>query len=216
MNERRLQSWPVLGFGLGLAFVLFGVTFRGPRRRFWQQMTRTGLLLGGLALATEPHLRRTRIRPADVAAGVASAGVLYVIFQIGDRLTRLVLPQGGSEIEAIYSLKKLRPRPELMARLGLIIGPAEEFFWRGFVQERLMRHFGRLRGTILGVAAYGGVHLVSGNITLIGAASIAGAFWGGLFGLGLPLGALIVSHIVWDIVIFLIAPTMELSDEASS
>jgi membrane protease YdiL (CAAX protease family) len=213
MNERRLQSLPLLGFGLGLAFVLFGLTFRGPRYRFWQQMTRTGLLLGGLALATEPELRRTRIRPADVAAGLASAGMLYVIFQIGDRLARLIMPQGGAEIEAIYSLKKLRPRPELMARLGFIIGPAEELFWRGFIQERLMRHLGRLKGTILGAAAYGGAHLVSGNSTLIGAASIAGACWGGLFGLGMPLGALIVSHVVWDIVIFLIAPTMPLSEE---
>jgi membrane protease YdiL (CAAX protease family) len=216
MNDRRRQSLPLLGVGLGLAFVLFGFTFRGPRRHFWQQMTRTGLLLGGLALASEPDLRRTRIRAADVAAGLASAGVLYVIFQIGDRLTRLLLPKGGSEIEAIYSLKQLRPRPELMARLGFIIGPAEELFWRGFVQERLMRHFGRLKGTLLGTAAYGGVHLVSGNFTLIGAASIAGAFWGGLFGLGMPLGALIVSHIVWDIVIFLIAPTMRLSEEATT
>jgi membrane protease YdiL (CAAX protease family) len=216
MNDRRLQSPPLLGIGLGLAFVLFGFTFRGPRRHFCQQMTRTGLLLGGLALASEPDLRRTRIRAADVAAGLASAGVLYVIFQIGDRLTRLLLPKGGSEIEAIYSLKQLRPRPELMARLGFIIGPAEELFWRGFVQERLMRHFGRLKGTLLGTAAYGGVHLVSGNFTLIGAASIAGAFWGGLFGLGMPLGALIVSHIVWDIVIFLIAPTMRLSEEATT
>jgi uncharacterized protein len=212
MNERRLPSLSLLGFGLGLAFVLFGVTFRGPRRRFWQQMTRTGLLLGGLALATEPDLRRTRIRTGDVAAGLASAGVLYLIFQIGDRLARLIMPRGGAEIEAIYSLKKLRPRPELMARLGFIIGPAEELFWRGFIQERLMRHFGRLKGTILGTAAYGGVHLVSGNSTLIGAASVAGAFWGGLFGLGMPLGALIVSHIAWDIVIFLIAPTMRVEE----
>jgi membrane protease YdiL (CAAX protease family) len=215
MSEQR-QSLSLLGLGLGLAFVLFGFTFRGPRHRFWQQMTRTGLLLGGLALATEPELRRTRIRPGDIAAGLASAGLLYVIFQIGDRLTRLLLPQGGAEIEAIYSLKRLRPRPELMARLGFIIGPAEELFWRGFVQERLMHHYGRFKGTILGTAAYGGAHLVSGNLTLIGAASIAGAFWGGLFGLGMPLGALIVSHIVWDIVIFLIAPTAPLAEESAT
>jgi membrane protease YdiL (CAAX protease family) len=216
MNERRLPSMSLLGLGLGLAFVLFGFTFRGPRYRFWQQMTSTGLALGGLALAAEPALRRTRIRPRDVAAGLVSAGVLYLIFQIGDRLARLIMPQGGAEIEAIYSLKKLRPRPELMARLGFIIGPAEELFWRGFVQERLMGYYGRLTGTILGTAAYGGAHLVSGNMTLIGAASIAGAFWGGLFGLGVPLGALIVSHIVWDIVIFLIAPTMQLSEEPAA
>ena len=33
-------------------------SFRGPRARFWQRMTRTGLGLGALALATEGDLRR--------------------------------------------------------------------------------------------------------------------------------------------------------------
>ncbi len=36
--------------------------------------------------------------------------------------------------------------------------------------------------------------------------------WAGTTGLGVPLGALIVSHIVWDNVIFLIAPTTKLEE----
>lgn len=94
-----------------------------------------------------------------------------------------------------------------MARLSLVIAPAEELFWRGFVQNDLMGRFGRFWGTVLGVASYGGVHLTSGNLTLIAAATVAGGFWGGLYARGMPLGALIVSHIVWDNLIFLISPT---------
>ncbi len=59
---------------------------------------------------------------------------------------------------------------------------------------------------LLGTAAYGGAHLVAGNLTLIGAASVAGAFWGGLHALGVPMGALIISHSAWDVFTFLIAP----------
>lgn len=192
------KSLPLLTFGAGLAFGLFALTFGGPRRRFWHRMTGTGAALGSLALITQPELRRTRIGVRDIFLGLGAAAALYGIFHLGDRLARRLVPNGGHQIEAIYALKRIRPRRELMARLGLVIGPAEEFFWRGFLQDGLMKHFGRFWGTLLGVAAYGGAHLVSGNFTLVGAAAVAGGFWGGLYGLGVPLGALIVSHIVWD------------------
>ena len=70
-----------------------------------------------------------------------------------------------------------------------------------------MAHYGRVRGTALGVATYGGVHVVTGNFTLFGAATVAGLHWGLLYALGMPLGALIVSHVAWDIWIFLLQPT---------
>lgn len=207
------KSLQLLGLGAGLAFAFFAATFRGPRRRFWHRMTGTGIALGSLALTTQPELRKTRIGPKDLLVGVVSAAALYGIFHLGDRIARQVVPGGGNQIEDIYALKRIHPRKDLMVRLGLIIGPAEEFFWRGFLQDGLMRHFGRLRGTLLGVAAYGGAHLASGNFTLVGAATVAGAFWGALYAFGIPLGALIVSHVIWDNVIFLIAPTTTLQEE---
>lgn len=200
-------SDPVLMGGLLAAYTAFALTFRGPRARFWQRMTLTGLSLGTLALVKEPELRRTRIAPKDVVLGLGSAAGLYVIFQVGDRLARLILPKGGSEIAAIYGLRSLRSKKEIAARLVTIIGPAEEFFWRGLVQHRLMALLGKPLGAALGIAAYGGAHLVTGNFTLIGAATIAGGYWGTLAALGMPTGALIVSHAAWDVTIFLIAPT---------
>lgn len=207
------KSLPLLALGAGLAFGFFALTFRGPRKKFWDRMTGTGLALGTLALVTQPELRKTRIGFKEVLLGIGSAAALYGIFQIGDRASRVVVPNGGEQIEQIYSLKRIRPRGELMLRLGTVIGPAEEFFWRGFLQDGLMQHFGRLWGTLLGVGAYGAAHLVSGNFTLIGAATIAGGFWGGLYALGMPLGGLIVSHVIWDNLIFLIAPTTRLEEE---
>src|SRR3972149_3704292 len=91
----RSKLEPVVTFGLALAFALFGLTFRGPRARFWARMTRTGLALGGLALAAEPQLRRTRVRLRDVLVGLGSAGLLYGVFQIGDRLFRPGVAPGG-------------------------------------------------------------------------------------------------------------------------
>lgn len=194
---------------LGLAYILFGLTFRGPRKQFWQRMTYSGLTLGTLSLIAQPRLRRTRFSGRDLLLGLTSAGLLYGIFQIGDRLTRLILPEGAREIDEIYGLEQYRSRQEIAARLALIVGPAEELFWRGFVQQRLMERYGQLPGWIMGTAAYGGAHLVTGNFTLIGAATVAGAFWGGMAMLGAPTGALIISHAFWDVFIFLIAPTVQ-------
>ncbi|HUH97607.1 MAG TPA: CPBP family intramembrane glutamic endopeptidase [Anaerolineales bacterium] len=207
------RSLPVLGFSVGLAAALFALTFRGPRKRFWDHMTGTGIVLGGLALTAQPELRRTRIGLKEILLGIGSAAALYGLFQLGDRMARRIVPHGGEQIDSIYALKRIRPRRELMLRLGLVVGPSEEYFWRGFLQDGLMKKFGRFKGWLLGSAAYGGVHLASGNFTLIGAAAIAGGFWGALYALGVPLGALIVSHICWDNIIFLIAPTTRLEEE---
>lgn len=201
------RNLSLLGFGTALAGLLFLLTFRGPRKRFWDRMTGTGIILGSLALITQPKLRRTRIGLTELIFGAGFAALLYGIFHIGDRVIRLIIPEGGKQIDDIYSLNKLRSRSELMLRMGLVVGPTEEFFWRGFLQDGLMQRFGRIRGTLLGIAAYGGAHIVSGSFTLVGAATIAGGFWSVLYGLGVPLGALIVSHILWDNVILLIAPT---------
>jgi uncharacterized protein len=195
--------------GVGLAAVAFSLTFGGPRSRFWQRMSYTGLTLGGLALVGERRLRSLQVRSSDVVNGLLSAAGLYVVFQGGDRFARRLLPSGGREIESIYALQHLRPRAELAARLGLIIGPAEELFWRGFLQRRLQRSFGPWRGALAASAAYAGVHLAARNVTLLGAAAVAGLYWGVLCRLGLSMPALIVSHIAWDIWIFLIAPTQE-------
>jgi uncharacterized protein len=189
----------LLALGIGAAFAAFGLTFRGPRAHFWDRMTATGVILGGLALATDRGARGTRIGPKEVALGLGTAAGLYGIFRVGDAIAREVMPRGNEEIGDIYALRSLRPKEELAARLGVVIGPAEELFWRGFVQSRT--------GYLTATALYGGAHVVTENATLIGAATVAGAYWGFLRAIGVPLGALVVSHVAWDIWIFLIAPT---------
>ena len=189
----------VLGVGLGAAAALFALTFRGERARFWERMTLTGFALGNMALANEDELRRMRPRGRDLVLGLASAALLYQIFEVGDRVARSVMPRGSKEIKDIYALRTIAPKEEIAARLATVIGPAEELFWRGFVQRRA--------GGLAAAAAYGGVHVVTGNVTLIGAAAIAGIYWGLLRALGMSMPALITSHIAWDIWIFLLAPT---------
>jgi len=207
MRSLRIPATTRATFGLGIAQALFGGTFRGPRDRFWSRMTTTGLTLGSFALLASQDARRVRIGPREVALGLASAGTLYGTFWLGDRFARRFVPTGERDIEEIYQLRSLRPRPEIAARLVSVIAPSEELFWRGLIQSALMERFGRWRGAAMGAAAYGGVHGITGNFTLLGAAGVAGAHWAALYAAGVPLGALIVSHTAWDIWIFLVRPT---------
>lgn len=193
--------------GTAAAYLAFLLTFRGPRRRFWQRMTRTGALLGGVALAGDPALARRRPSPSDLVLGAGIAAALYSVFAVGDRAARRILPAGGREIGDIYRLRELRPRGELAARLALVVAPAEELFWRGLLQRALERRLGRARGAAAAALLYGGAHLCTGNLTLIGAATVAGAGWSGLAAAGVPMPSLVVSHSLWDVWIFLVRPT---------
>jgi hypothetical protein len=174
-------------------------------------MTLTGLGLGSFALLTSRSARRVRIGRGEVALGLASAAALYGTFRVGDAFARRYVPRGDAEIREIYALRTIRPKGEIATRLATIIGPAEELFWRGLVQEALMARYGRWHGAALAAMAYGGVHIVTGNFTLFGAAGIAGAHWCALYAAGVPLGALVVSHVTWDVWIFLIQPTGEIT-----
>ncbi len=198
-----------LAVGLAAAAGAFTATFNGPRARFWSRMTLTGLGLGSWALLTSRPSRRIGIGPVRFVAGLASAAGLYLTFKVGDRFARRHVPGGDRQIREIYALRTLRPKLEIATRLAFVVGPAEEIFWRGLVQEALMRRFGRWTGAALAAAAYGGVHVTTGNFTLFGAAGIAGVHWCALYAARVPLGALIVSHVAWDVWIFLVQPTGE-------
>jgi len=149
-------------------------------------------------------------QPRHLLEGAASAAGLYAIFQVGDLMARRIMPNGAGDIDAIYDLRSDQDERVIAARLVAVIGPAEELFWRGFLQERLSRRRGRWAGAALASAAYAGVHLASGNPTLVGAAGVAGAYWSVLAAAGVDVESLIVSHVLWDIVIFLVAPTSSL------
>jgi membrane protease YdiL (CAAX protease family) len=195
---------------LAAGYAAFASTFLGPKERFWQRMTRTGLLLGTAALATDAEVRGARPRLQDVATGAAIAAGLYGVFTVGDKAARVIMPSGAEDIGEVYELRTLRPKGEIAARLAAVIGPAEELYWRGMLQSALTRRYGPVTGAVAATAAYSGVHLCTRNPTLIGAATVAGGGWSALRAAGVSMPALVISHVIWDIWIFLVQPTQPL------
>ena len=211
----RLPTKPsnaVTAATLAVGYASFAATFLGPKEHFWQRMTGTGLVLGSAALATDADLRAARPKAKDVATGAAIAAALYAVFAVGDKAARVIMPSGAKDIGEVYELRTQRPKAEIATRLAAVVGPAEELYWRGMLQSALTRRYGPVKGAVAATAAYGGVHVCTRNPTLIGAATVAGAGWSALSAAGVSMPALVISHIIWDIWIFLVQPTQELDD----
>ena len=197
--------------GMGLAALVWTSAFRG-RSHFWEKMAVGVGAMGALAVAANPDLRSARNRPRlrDVPVGLASAAALYGIFRAGDRFARRVMPTGAQDIADVYERRRMAPRWFIAPALALVIAPGEELFWRGLVNGYLMQRLGRVTGSAVGAIIYGGIHLITGNLTLSGAAGIAGAFWSLQYLFEGRQPAVMVSHVVWDLWIFLVQPTVEL------
>ena len=87
-----------------------------------------------------------------------------------------------------------------------LIGPAEEIYWHGFVQRRLVGRYGGRAGVLGTAAVYALVHAVSLNPMLILAAGVCGLYWGLLYQREQNLIPLIISHSLWDLLIFVLFP----------
>ena len=175
---------------------------------FWLMMPMTAGLLATVSLFLE---RKSldgiyQFRPAHVTIGLSAAGSLYLIFWVGHFVSVHILPFAASQIDSIYSIREGQNPVWLALLLVLVIGPAEEIFWRGFVQRRFSRKYGILIGFIIAASVYTLVHIGSFNLMLIAASAVCGGFWGLLYVATGNLWPCIISHAVWDVAIFIAFP----------
>jgi membrane protease YdiL (CAAX protease family) len=197
--------------GLGLAAALWAVVFALNPVNFWVGITAATLIVAGFAVyAGRDELKGLfSHRTGMIMAGIAGAGFLYVIFVIGSWASREILPFAGREIGSIYEIRDLAPRWAVVLTLALVIAPCEEIFWRGYVQSSLAFRFGDVRGWLLMAAVYALVHVWSGNFMLVAAAFVCGLFWGYLFYRFKSLVPCLISHIIWDLVVFVYYPILK-------
>ncbi|MHC4291092.1 MAG: CPBP family glutamic-type intramembrane protease [Planctomycetota bacterium] len=188
-------------------FVLFGPWTKSTVS-FWLMMPMTA----GLLATTSLFLERKNLddmyqfRPCHVVTGLFAAGCLYLVFWVGHFVSTCILPFAASQVDSIYGIRSEQNLWVISLLLLFVIGPAEEIFWRGFVQRRLSKKWGVLVGFIAATAIYTLVHIWSFNFMLIVAAALCGVFWGLLFVLTKNLWPCIISHAIWDMIIFILLP----------
>lgn len=195
---------------IAAALTLWTVMFSpltAPHVNLWAAMTASAIILTVLATRFGNWYRNIRFSFSDIAAGAAGAAVLWGVFWTGDKLSQLIFNFARPEVNAIYSFKGSISPWLLSALLLLIIGPAEEIFWRGFVQQKMSEKWGPTAGFVAATAVYALVHAGSCNFMLVMAALVAGGFWGLIYRF-FPkrLGALVVSHALWDAAVFVWFP----------
>lgn len=180
---------------------------------FWLTMTASGIILTVLALKFSPGSLPKIEKPLlQVLAGIAIAVFLWGVFWVGDKAAAWLFDFARPEVDSIYSMKTGLPTGVIAALLVFIIGPAEEFFWRGYVQRTMGKLFeGKKFPRDIAFAAtaaiYALVHVWSLNFMLIMAALVAGLVWGFLYRLNPKLlPALILSHALWDALAFVWMP----------
>jgi len=193
-----------------VAAVLWFVMFcpaTAPHVPFWPMMAASA----GLLAATAILIDRDRLRPIlryrwwHVPAGIVAAGGLYALFRIGHALALRILPFAADQVAAVYIPRDQAPAWTIAALL-VWIGAAEEIFWRAFVQRRLQQHWNPWIGLAVATAAYTLVHAGSANLMLLAAAALCGAFWGLMFLTFDSIWPVLVSHVVWDVIIFVVWP----------
>jgi len=141
-----------------------------------------------------------------VLAGVGSAAVLYAVFFAGNHLARALFDFAGSDIGRVYGFKEGAAVVRVGLLIGFLIGPAEELFWRGFLQRRLEARHGPLAGTVVAAVVYAAIHIASLNFMLVAAALVCGLFWGALYSRFRSMTLNVVSHVLWDLAVFLWFP----------
>jgi len=190
-----------------LAAGLWLVTFGCACGNFWFKISASAALLAGLSLAIDrPTEGGARFKAVDVPIGLASAALLYGVFCLGKLVSTTLFPFAQAQIGGIYGRAEGTPVWLITLLLLFVTGPAEEIFWRGFIQRRLMDGLGGRRGWLAATALYAGVHVSTLNFMLIGAAAVAGAYWGFLYWRLGRLAPIVISHSIWSAFIFTVLP----------
>ena len=202
-----------LVFTIVLAAVLWTVMFSpwtAPHVNFWWMMTGSACTLSLCATLFSPGWwKRVHITPANILWGVVIAVALWGVFWVGDKLSQLMFDFARPQVDTIYGMKDGESPWLLTALMLFLIGPAEEIFWRGYVQENLSKKWNANAGFVVTTLIYALVHAGSCNFMLTMAALVAGAAWGLLYRL-FPkyFAAIIISHALWDVAVFIWFPIM--------
>ena len=187
---------------LPLPYLLWFYSFEDFPPGFWIKLSASGLVLLLVALTRWRSVKLT-FSFTGLAVGVLSAVLLYLLFWAGYHVMSVV-PGFASTISSVYSLSTGAPKTVIAGLLLFPIGPAEEFYWRGFIQRRLKGLTSPTRALVATSLIYASIHLVTLNPSLLLVALIGGMVWGTIYDRYGDMFPVLVSHILFDELIFVL------------
>jgi uncharacterized protein len=189
--------------GYFLAHFLLWFTFE-DKSIFWYIFSAAMLVLISYSIAKEEIENNLSLWKC-IIIGALSGTFLFGLFWFGNLLITFFDLPLYSKVSSLY--KWYAPeRTWHFVSLMLIIAPGEEIFWRGFIQKRLMNHVGRWTSIPVSAILYASVHLYATNWMLAFSALFAGVLWGWLYAWKKSMPLVIVSHLIFDLFLFVIVP----------
>ena len=207
----RSVSMKKLVAGIVLATVLWTIMFSpwtAPYVNFWVMMTCSAVSLTLFTFWVRPGWwTEISFGVKDVFLGVVLAAALWGVFWLGEFFSTMLFDFARPQVDSIYGMKEGENPLVLSLLMLFIIGPAEEIFWRGCIQNSFSARWTPTVGFVVTTLVYSLVHISKFNFMLIMAALVCGFVWGLAYRLWpKQLFALIVSHAVWDALVFVVWP----------
>jgi membrane protease YdiL (CAAX protease family) len=194
---------PRLFIGLIVAHILLYFSFH-DKAIFWYIFSGSVLVLIAYAMFQEEVDDEVSFIQY-VFVGAIAGFFIYFIFWLGVRAIDILHLPFNTSIKNLYKWFAPSLFWQYLA-LVLVAAPGEELFWRGFIQKRVMNYYNPFIGISAASILYASVHIYSGSFLLVLAAFISGCIWGNLYFWKRSMPLVIVSHIVFDLMIFIILP----------
>ena len=176
---------------------------------FWIGIAISAAILMMIAIVLRKEiLKQFQFNWKSIGFGLLSAVALWIIFYFGEYFAGLLFGFAREQVDSIYSMKDGQNKLWIALGLLFVMGPAEEIFWRGYVQHSLIEKHGEWKAFFIATLIYSLIHIWSFNFILIMAAMICGIFWGLMYRYNKNLVPLIISHAVWDVAVFIVFPIM--------
>jgi len=200
---QSFRDWRLL-LGFILAFLLVHFTFQYINV-FWYIYTATALFLIAYSIMNEESEDSLPVHKY-LLLGIGTGFGIYLIFWVGHFFLQAIqFSHAVAQVEYLYW--KIAPKDIIhYILLILILVPGEEFFWRGFIQKRLLRYSSFWQSIILTSILNASVYLFTSLYTLLIAALISGLVWGWLYAKYRSLPLAIISHLTFDLTMFLFLP----------
>jgi hypothetical protein len=179
---------------------------------FWWWMSANLVVILFLGLLSDGKFRKrisgdlTNSVWKKMGLGFLSAILLYLIFFMGNEAVRFLFDFANRDIGQVYGFKEGAGTLRIGLLMLLIIGPGEELLWRGYIQGNLAERYGNREGFIIAALVYAAIHVATGNLVLVLAALTGGLFWGWMYMKYRSVLMNSVSHLVWDLAVFLVFP----------
>ena len=153
--EKLKRKNKTVVISLIIAALLWFLMFVIKPFNFWVEMSLSILLLITIVLFLERNLISfKKITLRHILIGIISAIVLYFVFYAGNIISGYLFPFKDAQISSVYSNKAQGNSLLIGGLLLFVIGPGEEIYWRGFIQNFISKKFGENKGYIFATLLY--------------------------------------------------------------